>query len=114
MVVDCLKCINSACCSLVIEVDKLEFELLKEKGLNDCFIKHVDVFVGKFPKFKDKKEQLDENYFDNYAEMKKSKDGLCVNLDRKTMLCSIYEDRPKVCKDYENNRCSKIRKLCTN
>jgi Fe-S-cluster containining protein len=28
-------------------------------------------------------------------------DGWCAALDRDTMLCSIYERRPGVCRDYE-------------
>ena len=43
--------------------------------------------------------------------MKKADDGYCTLLDRKTMLCSCYEDRPQACKKYENNRCEKIRLL---
>jgi Fe-S-cluster containining protein len=27
-------------------------------------------------------------------------DGLCAALDRKTMLCTIYERRPLVCREY--------------
>jgi len=42
--------------------------------------------------------------------MKKSDDGYCVMLDRETMLCSIYEDRPEVCRAFKNNKCEKIRK----
>ena len=50
-------------------------------------------------------------YKDNYAEMKKDDDGYCNLLDKKTMLCSVYEYRPKICKDYSNNKCKKIRLL---
>jgi uncharacterized protein len=28
-------------------------------------------------------------------------DGWCAALDRRTMLCSIYERRPGVCREYE-------------
>jgi Fe-S-cluster containining protein len=28
-------------------------------------------------------------------------DGWCAALDRDTMLCSIYEDRPLVCREFE-------------
>ena len=37
-----------------------------------------------------------------------------ILLDEETKLCSIYEDRPEVCKKYQTNRCEKIRQLCTN
>lgn len=36
-----------------------------------------------------------------YTIMKKSSDGWCVALDRKTMLCTIYEERPYLCSEYE-------------
>jgi len=58
------------------------------------------------------KKFLDSMYSENFAEMKKSEDGLCTMLDRETMLCTVYENRPKVCVDYNNNRCEKIRELC--
>ncbi len=28
-------------------------------------------------------------------------DGWCAALDRRTMLCTIYERRPTVCRDYQ-------------
>jgi Fe-S-cluster containining protein len=28
-------------------------------------------------------------------------DGLCAALDRQTMLCTIYERRPTICRDFE-------------
>ena len=28
-------------------------------------------------------------------------DGWCVALDRKTMLCTIYERRPTICRDFQ-------------
>jgi Fe-S-cluster containining protein len=28
-------------------------------------------------------------------------DGLCAALDRRTMLCTIYERRPTICRDFE-------------
>jgi len=114
MGLDCLKCINSACCGLVVEVSYDEYKELEKKGLHVHFTKHIDTFLKKFPKLKNKREYLKENYNSNYAELNKNKNGFCVLLDEKTKLCSIYEDRPKVCRDYENNRCSKIRELCIN
>ena len=32
--------------------------------------------------------------------MARLEDGWCAALDRKTMLCSIYERRPTVCRDF--------------
>lgn len=113
MEVDCLKCVNSACCKLVIEVDKKEYDSLCDKGIKDSFVTHVDKFIEQHPKFESKRKFLAQNYTGNFAEMKKDSNGLCVNLDKKTMLCYIYENRPKVCRDYKTERCSKIRKICT-
>lgn len=113
MGVDCLKCINSACCKLVIEVDKSEYEELDDKVKNS-FIKNTDKFIDKNPHHENKRAYLDDMYVDNYAEMKKGDDDLCVLLDRDTMLCSVYEYRPKVCRRYTSDRCFKIRELCTN
>ncbi len=33
--------------------------------------------------------------------MHRRDDGWCTALDRNTMLCTIYEQRPQVCRDYE-------------
>ena len=49
-------------------------------------------------------------YKDNFAILKKKEDGYCVLLDE-DMKCTIYENRPKVCRDYKQNRCTTIRKL---
>jgi Fe-S-cluster containining protein len=32
--------------------------------------------------------------------MRQLDDGWCIALDRETMLCTIYERRPTVCRDY--------------
>lgn len=112
MGVDCLKCINSACCKLVVEVSYNEYKEFERKGLQDHFTTHIDTFLKKFPKLEDKREFLKDNYLENYAELNKNDNQYCVLLDEKTKLCSIYEDRPKVCRDYKTNRCDKIRKLC--
>jgi len=112
MGVDCLKCINSACCKLVVEVSHDEYKELKKKGLHVHFTKHIDTFLNKFPKLESKRNFLEANYSKNYAELKKNEDEYCILLDKKTKLCSIYEDRPKVCRSYQTNRCEKIRELC--
>ncbi len=112
MGIDCLKCINSACCKLVIEVDKEEYDN-SVKCVKKHLVKRTDAFIKRFPKLESKRNHFDEMYKDNFATLEKSDDGLCVLLDRKTMLCSVYEDRPKCCKDYTTNRCSKIRE-CIN
>lgn len=33
--------------------------------------------------------------------MARLEDGWCAALDRKTMLCSIYERRPAICRDFD-------------
>jgi len=33
--------------------------------------------------------------------MARRDDGWCAALDRRTLLCTIYERRPAVCRDYE-------------
>ena len=33
--------------------------------------------------------------------MARMEDGWCVALDRKTMLCTIYEKRPWICREFE-------------
>ena len=112
MGVNCLKCINSGCCKLVVEVSYDEYKQLEKKGLHIHFTKHIDVFLKKFPKLESKRKFLEGNYSKNYAELNKSKNEYCILLDEKTKLCTIYDHRPKVCKDYTVNRCEKIREIC--
>ena len=108
---DCLKCINSGCCKLSIQISKFEYESLKPNVKKE-FVKNIDLFLEKSPSFNGVlNDELEEVFKDKYAEMKKTDDGYCNLLDRKTMLCSVYEDRPQTCKDYKNNRCDKIRLL---
>ena len=33
--------------------------------------------------------------------MRRLDDGLCAALDRDTMLCTIYERRPTICRDFQ-------------
>ena len=112
--VDCLKCINSACCKLAIEVGRDEYEVFQAMGLMDSFETTTDKFMTKHPQHDTpiKREQLDSCYSDSdvYAEMKKGDDELCVMLNRETMLCGIYDNRPSVCRDYKTSRCEEIRK----
>jgi len=46
-------------------------------------------------------ERLTEKIDSQYYVMKRRDDGWCEALDRKTMLCSIYEKRPFICRDYK-------------
>jgi Fe-S-cluster containining protein len=107
----CLKCINSACCRLTIDVSKEEYNLLSN-DMKQNFTKYSDDFISNSPKYESKRSEIDGMYNELYAYIPKSQDRLCKLLNRKTMLCSVYNDRPKVCRDYELKRCEKIR-LCT-
>lgn len=108
MGIDCLKCINSACCSLTIRVDRREYQKFP-KSIKDAFLTNTKKFLNENPKYLKREACLDEMYKDDFAVMNKESDGLCVLLDRDTMKCSEYDDRPDVCKAYKTNRCEKIR-----
>lgn len=49
-------------------------------------------------------------YKDNFAILNKNLDGQCVFLDKKKE-CTIYKNRPKVCKEYKIKSCVNIREL---
>ena len=108
MKADCLKCLNSGCCKLSIQIDKQEYDNL-QPIVKDQFIKRIDLFLEKSPHLKGLENELEDMYKNNYAEMKKNADGYCPLLNRETMLCSVYEDRPKTCVNYTSDKCSKIR-----
>ena len=109
--IDCKSCINSGCCKLVIEISKEEYESLSDIVKKE-FTKHIDSFLFKNKRLKGHIDKyLEILYKDNYARMNKSSDGYCPFLYRDTMLCSVYEDRPQVCKNYSNTKCEKIRLL---
>ncbi len=108
---DCLRCVNSACCKLDVEVDRNEYDNFVALNLGNHFNTRTKIFLEQNPKYKRQRIIFDKMYFDNYAILKKNNDGLCVLLNRETMLCSIYNDRPKVCKDYTIKRCENIKKL---
>ncbi len=108
MGIDCLKCINSACCKPVVELNKNEFDRMVGLGHRKHLTTNTEKFINRFPKHKEREAEFNEMYKENFAELNKDENGMCVLLD-KDMLCSIYDDRPKVCKDYTTDRCSKIR-----
>jgi len=108
--VDCLRCVNSACCRLTVEVDRDEYNSFKSLGLSHHFNTRTEIFIAKNPKHKKHTELFNEMYRDNYATIKKREDGYCVLLNKK-MECSIYADRPKACRDYKQLRCVNIRQL---
>jgi len=70
--VTCLSC--EACCC------RLEVMLITDTGVPDNYIE-IDEWGGR--------------------RMTRLADGWCSALDRHTMLCMIYENRPTVCRDFE-------------
>lgn len=68
----CSNC-KAACC-------QLEVLLITETGVPERFIKH-DQWGGE--------------------TMQRLDDGWCVCVDRETLLCTIYENRPWVCREFE-------------
>ena len=45
-------------------------------------------------------EFIEKNALDEWS-MLRLEDGWCVALDRKTMMCTIYEIRPWLCREFE-------------
>ena len=76
--VTCASC--EACCC------RLEVMLISNTGVPDVFIE-IDKWGGR--------------------RMARLDDGWCSALDRNTMTCMIYEQRPKVCRDFDmgGNEC---------
>lgn len=70
--VTCANC--KACCC------HLEVLLLTDTGVPDHFIE-IDKWGG--------------------MVMERLEDGWCAALDRNSMLCTIYENRPLVCREFE-------------
>ena len=110
---NCLECKSSACCKdLDIKISKKEYYGLKRK-IKKAFILSSDIFFNKNPgkKSRSLRNHLHEIYENDFAVMKKDKDGYCYFLDRESMLCTVYDDRPPVCKNYLSNRCGSIREI---
>ncbi len=112
MDINCLKCLNSACCKGVVEIDKKEYDHFVKLNLDKHFETRTSIFLSNNQMYKSKKSYFDDMYKNNFAILKKADDDYCSLLDQKTMLCTIYENRPSVCKDYTTNRCKNIRELC--
>ena len=70
--VTCASC--EACCC------RLEVMLITDTGVPDMFIE-TDKWGGR--------------------SMARLEDGWCSALDRNTMMCTIYEQRPWVCREFE-------------
>ena len=83
--VSCASC--KACCC------RLEVMLISDTGVPDRYIE-VDQWGGR--------------------SMARLEDGWCSALDRNTMLCMIYEKRPKICRDFEMGGYECIAEQATN
>ena len=70
--VNCSNC--RACCC------RLEVMIITDTGVPDQYIE-VDAWGGEV--------------------MARLEDGWCAALDRETMLCTIYDNRPWVCREFE-------------
>ena len=76
-----------ACCC------RLEVMLITDTGVPDNFIE-IDQWGGR--------------------RMARLDDGWCSALDRNTMFCTIYEQRPKICRDFEMGGCECISERAAN
>ena len=74
--ITCANC-EAICC-------RLEVLLITDTGVPDEFIE-TDKWGG--------------------MTMARSKDGWCSALDRSTKLCSIYENRPWICREFQMGGC---------
>ena len=111
----CLSCVAS-CCKLVVEIDKADYSKLVDLGHEDIMTKQSEIFISNNPSYKIREKFLDEKfYLNNFAIIEKGTDGFCKLLDRKTRLCTIYENRPKTCSEFSNESlaCKNI-KVCIN
>ena len=108
----CLACVGS-CCSLVVDINKEDYNNLISINKGDNVIKQSEIFTNNNPSYKGKEKFLDEMYFEEFAIIKKDETGFCSLLDKKTRLCSIYENRPKACIEFSNEslKCKSI-KVC--
>lgn len=70
--ITCANC--QACCC------RLEVIIISETGVPERY-KTIDAWGGEV--------------------MERSDDGWCVALDRNTLMCTIYESRPWVCREFE-------------
>tara|TARA_R110002153_G_scaffold209897_1_gene362492 strand:+ start:10768 stop:11115 length:348 start_codon:yes stop_codon:yes gene_type:complete len=108
----CFSCVGS-CCSLLVDIDKEDYNNLISIKKGENVIKQSEIFTKNNPSYKGKEKFLDEMYLKDFAIIKKDKTGFCSLLDKKTRLCSIYENRPKACIDFSNksSKCKSI-KVC--
>lgn len=114
----CLKCLNSACCKKFdVEVSVKEY-LNYDIVMQSSFIKKSENqnTIDQCEKMSEKRKKRFKAFIDReseqrFAKLKKDEEGYCVFLNKKSMLCSIYEKRPDVCRNFKEERCGDIRVL---
>lgn len=106
----CLNCVAS-CCRLEIDINESEYNNLREITDIENLITRTEKFIASYPSYKGKEIEINKMYGETFALIQKGTDGFCSLLDRKTRLCKVYENRPKVCVDYgvDSLRCKKIK-----
>lgn len=105
-------CTTSECCrKFEITVDRAEYEALKPE-IKKHFVKKSDVLTN-FEREKRLQfaEMIDRESGKQYAAIKKTKGEHCVFIDKGTMLCTIYNNRPSPCAAYDVQRCDLIKVL---
>ncbi len=105
----CLTC-TADCCKLEVVLDRQEYQRLCERGYADSMTTATDKFLSDHPDMAGRRADLDILHDGVFAVLDKGETGHCTMLDMSTRLCSIYEDRPQICADYQLTRCEKIRR----
>jgi Fe-S-cluster containining protein len=103
----------AGCCTLLVEFNKDEYDRMVKCGHKEAMITKTDIYLKKHPEKQKHRKQLDKIHNDIFAEMKQGENKHCVLLDIDSRLCTIYEDRPKLCKDHTTDRCGGLRKCLT-
>lgn len=111
MEVDSCKSCHSNCCSLEVDLTKSDYDKLKLLGKSFHATKRSDLFIRENPQYTDKIGYLDEMYGHTFAVINQGEDGYCNFLDRRTRLCTIYNNRPSICRDFQfnNSLCKQIK-----
>lgn len=105
--IDCTKCTAECCRVYEVEITRDEYDALSDHA--SVITKKSDQFVELFPDFTAKQSLLDKLLSDGFAILDKGRDGYCQLLDRDTRLCTVYNRRPRACKEYKTDRCGDIR-----
>ena len=72
------------------------------KAIKKWFINQMGGLYEEIMVIKSQQLSLEETLLDHHAEvMARLDDGWCAALDRETLMCTIYERRPAICRDFE-------------